>query len=71
LIPFFQLSRQKFLDFSTFNRKIFRFFNFRAEIFSARKISIQKNPGGRDFSASVPGAIGRAEFCRGSRAPSL
>jgi hypothetical protein len=59
------------LEFSTFDRKIFRILKFRAEIFSAREISGQKNSGGKNFSASVPGAIGRAGFCTGSCVPSV
>jgi hypothetical protein len=59
------------LEFSTFDRKIFRFFKFRAENFSARELSIQKNTGGKNFSASVPGAIGRAGRYAGVRAPSV
>jgi hypothetical protein len=59
------------LDFSTFDRKIFRFLKFRAEKFWAREISIRKNLGKKNFSASVPGAIGRKGFCRGSCSPSV
>jgi hypothetical protein len=59
------------LEFSTFNPKIFRIFNFRAENFSARGLSIQKNLGGRNFSASVPGAIGRAGIFYSADAPSV
>jgi hypothetical protein len=58
------------LEFSTFDRKIFRILKFRAENFSAREISNQKNLSGKNFSASVPGAIGRTGFCRGPCATS-
>jgi len=58
------------LEFSTFNPKFFLFFKFRAENFSAREISIRKNPGGRNFSASEPNMIGRTGFCRGPCATS-
>jgi hypothetical protein len=52
--------------FGVFNWKVFRFLKFRAENFSARELSIQKNPGGRNFIASVPGSIGRAGISVGS-----
>jgi hypothetical protein len=58
------------LEFSTFNPKFFRILKFRAENFSAREISIQKNLGRKNFRASVPGAIGRAGVCRGPYATS-
>jgi hypothetical protein len=48
------------LGFSTFDRKNFRILKFRAENFSVRELSIRKILGGKNFSASVPGAIGRA-----------
>jgi hypothetical protein len=67
---FFQLSRRNFFNFLTFNRKIFWFFKFQTENFPIRECSIPKNPGGRNFSARVPGSIGCAGICRGSRAPS-
>jgi hypothetical protein len=61
---FFQLSRRIFLEFFTFNTKFFRILKFRAEFFSARELSSRKNLGEKNFGASVPGAIGRAGFCR-------
>jgi hypothetical protein len=41
------------LDFSTFNPKIFRIFNFRAEKFWPEKLSRQKNPGLRTFKPKI------------------
>jgi hypothetical protein len=58
------------LEFSTFNPKFFRIFKFRAGNFSARELSIRKNSGCRNFSANVPGAIGRAGILAGACAPS-
>jgi hypothetical protein len=43
------------LDFSTFNPKIFRIFNFRAEKFWPEKLSRQKNPGLRTFKPKIFG----------------
>jgi hypothetical protein len=59
------------LEFSTFNPKFFRILKFRAGIFLAREISIRKKFGGRTFSASEPGPIGRMGFCAGACAPSV
>jgi hypothetical protein len=50
---FFQLSIQNFLGFSTFALKIFPAF----------QLSNQKKVCGKNFSASVPGAIGRTGMC--------
>jgi len=58
------------LEFFTFNPKFFRILKFRAENFSARELSSRKNLGKKNFSASVPGAIGRTGFCRGPCATS-
>ena len=68
--PFFQLSRRIFLDFSIFNPKIFRFFNFRTGNFCVRKFSNRKKILLPDFSASVPGRIGRSGIYARLCAPS-
>jgi hypothetical protein len=47
------------LDFSTFNPKIFRIFNFRAEKIWPKKLSRQKNPGIRTFKPKI---FGRKKF---------
>jgi hypothetical protein len=47
------------LDFSTFNPKIFRIFNFRAEKFWPEKLSRQKNPGVSTFKPKI---FGRKKF---------
>jgi hypothetical protein len=60
-----------FLKFSTFDRKNFRILKFRAEIFPAQELSIRKILCGKNFSASVPGSIGRAGFCREPYASSV
>ena len=67
--------------FPTFAAKIFGIFNFQPENFPVFQLSSRKffrpgtfNPkksGGRNFSASVPGAIGRAGMHAGSCAPSV
>jgi hypothetical protein len=59
------------LEFSTFNPKIFRFFKFRAENFSARELSARKNLAGKIFRPAVPGAIGRAGIGGGWCVPSV
>jgi len=59
------------LEFSTFDRKNFGILKFRAENFSVREISIQKNLGKKNFRVSVPGVIGRTGFCRGPCATSV
>ena len=46
---FFQLSRQLFLDFSTFNRKIFRFLKFQIGKILPEKLSRQKRSGITNF----------------------
>jgi hypothetical protein len=48
---FSQLSRRIFLDFSTFNRKIFWFFKFRAEKNTTKNISRQKRSGRTNVQA--------------------
>jgi hypothetical protein len=57
---FFQLSIQNFLGF----------FYFRAENFPAFQLSNQKILPDRNFSACVPGTIGRAGMCAGACVPS-
>ena len=54
---FFQLSRQLFFLFSTFNPKFFRFSNFRAEKNPVQKISQCKRSGRATFRLKMFGRI--------------